>query len=116
MVCSMSPVRDGPGTAQIIPVDHMAPIGRMAMRHACAIVVVALAVPALFRQSEDVRGAQPHCPVQSPSLSGVSISNTCRKYAMYAGSSHMFLPGESDSFATGCPLQRTIFITICSGW
>ena len=30
-------------------------------------------------------------------------------------SSHMFLPGASDSLATGWPLQRVILMTICSG-
>src|SRR5690606_21640884 len=46
---------------------------------------------------------------------GQATPNTCRKYARYPGSSHIVFPGESLSFATGCPLQRTIFITTLSG-
>ena len=44
-----------------------------------------------------------------------SISKTCRKYVRYDASSHIVFAGVSESLATGCPLQRIILITICSG-
>lgn len=59
------------------------------------------------------RTADGYCDASSST--GCAMPNTCRRYARYALSSHMLLPGESDSFATGWPLQRTILMTICSG-
>lgn len=78
----------------------------MRTRHDAGDISAARAVPA-----EPVENSTPE---RRRNQAGGN-SNTCRKYARYAGSSHIVFSGASETFATGWPLQRTIFITICSG-
>ncbi len=71
-------------------------------------------IPMSTRPRSRAAARRRHLPASSSG--GCVIPNTWRRYARYALSSHMLLPGESDSFATGWPLQRTILMTICNGW
>ena len=58
-------------------------------------------------------GAEPMIGAAQASVGAESLK-TCRKSARQVSSSHSVLPGESESLATGWPLQAVIFMTMLS--